>query len=539
MKSLSGLLLEADRAFADSVDTALHEVGRRERAAEALLPFHLALIGVFTRRQSLSLLLSGTGASVEGTRIFAAGRAAGALWSNAFHAGIRTLTLSKGLTLYELVDLVTALAPSASDVQSGQDQIATALWRLDLGHVEFSCPERAVFAADDDPTALAEEIKRRAREVAKQLASRATEARRLQPQFAANQAGLREHLDPDQVFPRSLAVLMTILKRDAAGRDSGMLTHAFRTYALSAMDSDRPDQVVGAMHALKNLSASTSRSQRIRLDRILAGISDEMLDRVAIAKVSSSATDLSGLSALLELLGKGAARPYAELCLERRDATLSQAVGLGLAVSLHDAPGVIQMLFERDPGGAVLAPFLSAMCATDSSQSSTRLATVLEAHQGHRNREVNWAITSLLATTQNIQTMDGALAALATKNSTQVLAASRFFSQRGDERSATELAGYLSAAAPPTADDRYLLGDLHRRLGSMRTATGLAFLQQRLLGKSLLGAWKAEVGEQVLAVDGLLAAGDRLAAQVLDRAAGDTTLPGPVRAALKKEGRRQ
>jgi hypothetical protein len=477
-----------------------------ESHASYLLPALKPLSDLLDRKGSIFLDVSPTALVYKGEPVHSEPPREGNLCFRLHRDGVRSITFLSGLDLEELVAFAAAALPDGG----GGEDCVTRLWKAELRFVRIGAVSG--YRLDGEPTGDAVgEAAERARRSLEQFAGDISES---EEENARGQGPLlgRDELaafDPEawsDLARRAAGTMLRVVHRGAAGRDLPALAAAFGKLLdemLSRCETALVSSTLAALSALnedlrKPLAAVLADSDRLSRALDLSSSRPGSLDAAIETWLSllPVSTDLA-----VDLLQRRGG--------ERNALLLAEAVATRFARSR----GRIERLLRSGPEPAARA-LLGALGEIPAPARAAFAAVALE----HPSVTVRVAAVPLVA--GDAETSVALLGPLLEHGEAPVrmaAAAALCVSPAHDEVAKLFIAALETSGGRARERDE-LLG-LHRALGRLGTDAGFEWLAGRLVGGRRKMFRKRSEGDQLLAVQGLVAEGSGRAAQLLDRAA--------------------
>jgi hypothetical protein len=479
----------------------------RESHASYLLPALRPLCDLLDRRGSLSFELSPTALSYKGEPVYSEPAREGSLCFRLHRDGVRSITFLSGLDLEELVAFAGAALPEGS----GGEDCVTRLWKAELRFVRIGAVSG--YRLDGEPTgdAVADAASRAKASLERFGAAISAEdesaARALAPVFDAAE---RASFDPDSwsdLARRAAGTLLRVVHRGAAGRDMPALAATFAKLLdemLARSETALLASTLAALAALgedlrKPLAAALADSGRLSRALDLAGSRPGTLD-AAIETWLSLLPVLEGELALDLLHKRGG---------DRNASLLANAAAARFARCLPH----IERLLRSGPDSAARA-LLAALASVPEGARADFAAAALE----HRTAAVRVAAVSLVASSSATSIARLSLLLDDEDIAVRIAAVNALGGCTANDEVAELLIAALEKPASRRADREELIA-AHRALGKLGSDLGFQWLVGRLLGGRRKLFKKIGEGDQLLAVQGLVAEGGGRAADVLEHVA--------------------
>jgi hypothetical protein len=478
----------------------------RESHASYLLPALRPLADLLDRRGSLALEVSPTALSYKGEPAYSEPAREGSLCFRLHRDGVRSITFLSGLDLEELVSFAAAALP---DGAGGEDSV-TKLWKAELRYVRVGAVSG--YRLDGEPTGDAvSDAASRAKASLERFgegisAEEEATARSLPPLFDGHD--LLE-FDPEtwtDLARRSAGTLLRVVHRGAAGRDMPALADTFGKL-LDEMLARSETALIASL-----LAALAALNEELRRPLVAALADSDRLSRALDLSSNRPGTLDAALETWLSLLPAVEGDLALELLNRRGGDRNASLLATAAAARFTRCLAQIERLLRTGPEPAARA-LLGALASLPESARATFAEAALE----HRATGVRVAAISLFAG-------DGASAVeklghlLDDRDAAVRMAAASALGACSAHDEVAEL--FVAALERPEARDaaREELIALHRALGRLGTEAGFGWLVGRLFGGRRKLFKKPGEGDQLLAVQGLVAEGSGRAADVLERA---------------------
>jgi len=475
----------------------------RESHASYLLPALRSLADLLDRRGSFALEVSPTALSYKGEPVYSEPAREGSLCFRLHRDGVRSITFLSGLDLEELVAFAAAALPDAA---GGEDSV-TKLWKAELRYVRVGSVSG--YRLDGEPTGEAvADAASRAEASLNRYAEDISEAdeaaaRALPPLLDAGDLLELDSQTWTDLARRSAGTLLRVVHRGAAGRDMPALAGSFGKL-LDEMLARAETALVAS-----TLSALSALSDTLRKPLVEALLDPDRLSRALDLSNGRPAMLDGALETWLALLPAEA--DLAVELLHRRDTDRNAPLLATAAVArVSRCLPKIERLLRAGPDAAARA-LLFALAGVPENVRSNCAATALE----HRSAAVRVAAIPLVASGSPASIARLGLLLDDGDAAVRMAAASALsaYSGNGD---VAEL--FIAALEKPEARDaaRDEAIALHKALGRLCTDLGFQWLMGRIFTRRKLFKKPGE-GEQLLAVQGVVAEGSNRAAALLER----------------------
>jgi len=478
----------------------------RETHASYLLPALRPLADLLERRGSLALEVSPTALSYKGEPVYSEPAREGSLCFRLHRDGVRSITFLSGLDLEELVSFAAAALP---DGAGGEDSV-TKLWKAELRYVRVGAVSGYRLDGEATGEAVADAASRAKASLERYgegiSAADETAARALPPLFDGTQ--LLE-LDPQtwtDLARRSAGTVLRVVHRGAAGRDMPALAESFGKLL---------DEMV--VHAETALIASTLSALSALNDDLRRPLTEVLADSDRLSRALDLSSNRPGtldaaIETWLSLLPAAEGDLALQLLNQRGADRNASLLAVAAAARFTRCLPQIERLLCAGPESAVRA-LLGALSSAPESARATFAAAAL----GHRAGAVRVAAVTLLVSDD--ASALAKLGPLLEDEDAEVRTAAA--SALGgcsahDEVAALFLAAIEKLKARDASRDELI--HLHRALGRLGTDAGFQWLVGRLFAGRRMLFKKPDEGDQLLAVQGLVAEGSGRAAGVLERA---------------------
>ena len=481
----------------------------RESHASYLLPALRPLEDLLDRRGSLALDVSSTALSYKGDPVYSEPAREGSLCFRLHRDGVRSLTFLSGLDLEELVSFAAAALP---DGAGGEDSV-TRLWKAELRYVRFGAVSG--YRLDGEPTGEAvADAASRAKASLDRFAEGITAAdeaaaRALPPLFDGNE--LLE-LDPGtwtDLARRSAGTLLRVVHRGAAGRDMPALAASFGKLLDEMLARSETALIASTLAALAALSDELRRP----LAEALAD-SDRLSGALDLSSTRPGTLD-AAIETWLSLLPAVEGDLALELLHRRAGDRNAQLLAFAAAARFSRCLPQIERLLRTGPELAARA-LLGALASVPENVR----ASFAQAALAHRSTAVRVAAVPLVGC-HTPAAVEKLAPLLEDHDSAVRVAAASALADCSAHDAVADL--FMTALERPEARDadREELIALYRALGRLGTDAGFEWLAGRLFGGRRKLFKKPSEGDQLLAVQGMVAEGSSRAADILERASQD------------------
>ena len=454
----------------------------------------------------MSLELSPTALSYKGEPVYSEPAREGSLCFRLHRDGVRSITFLSGLDLEELVSFAAAALP---DGAGGEDSV-TKLWKAELRYVRVGAVSGYRLDGEATGEAVADAASRAKASLERYgegiSAADETAARALPPLFDGTQ--LLE-LDPQtwtDLARRSAGTVLRVVHRGAAGRDMPALAESFGKLL---------DEMV--VHAETALIASTLSALSALNDDLRRPLTEVLADSDRLSRALDLSSNRPGtldaaIETWLSLLPAAEGDLALQLLNQRGADRNASLLAVAAAARFTRCLPQIERLLCAGPESAVRA-LLGALSSAPESARASFVAAAL----GHRAGAVRVAAVTLLVSDD--ASALAKLGPLLEDEDAEVRTAAA--SALGgcsahDEVAALFLAAIEKLKARDASRDELI--HLHRALGRLGTDAGFQWLVGRLFAGRRMLFKKPDEGDQLLAVQGLVAEGSGRAAGVLERA---------------------
>jgi hypothetical protein len=478
----------------------------RESHASYLLPALRPLADLLDGRGSLALEVSPTALSYKGEPVYSEPAREGSLCFRLHRDGVRSITFLSGLDLEELVSFASAALPDAS---GGEDSV-TKLWKAELRYVRVGAVSG--YRLDGEPTgdAVSDAASRAKASLERfgESISPADEvaARALPPLYDARELA---ELDPQtwtDLARRSAGTLLRVVHRGAAGRDMPALAESFGKLLDEMLARSETALLASTLAALSALN-----------DELRRPLAESLADSDRLSRALDLSSNRPGiLDAAIETWLSLLPAVEGDLALDllnRRGGDRSASLlAVAAAARFNRCLPQIERVLRTGPESAARA-LLGALTSVPESAR----ASFAQAGLSHRSTAVRVAAVTLVGC--DTPTAVEKLAPLLEdrESAVRVAAASALAGCSAHDEVARL---FVTALARPEARDagREELIALYRALGRLGTDVGFEWLVAKLVGGRRKLFKKPSEGDQLLAVQGLVAEGSSRAADVLEHA---------------------
>ena len=476
----------------------------RESHASYLLPALRSLADLLDRRGTFALEVSPTALSYKGEPVYSEPAREGSLCFRLHRDGVRSITFLSGLDLEELVAFAAAALPDAA---GGEDSV-TKLWKAELRYVRVGAVSG--YRLDGEPTGEAvADAASRAKASLTRYAEEISEAdeaavRALPPLLSASE--LLE-LDPatwTDLARRSAGTLLRVVHRGAAGRDMPALAGSFGKLLDEMLARGETALIASTLSALSALN-----------DELRRPLAETLADSDRLSRALDLSSNRPGtLDAAVETwlsLLPAVEDDLALDLLHRRGADRNAPLlAMAAAARISRCLPKIERLLRTGPDSAARA-LLSALAGVPETVRANCAASALD----HRSGAVRVAAIPLIAIGTPTSIARLGLLLEDEEAAVRMAAASALGGYSGHDDVAELL---IAALEKPEARDaaRDEAIALHRALGRLGTDLGFQWLMGRIFSRRKLFGKPGE-GDQLLAVQGVVAEGSNRAAALLER----------------------
>jgi hypothetical protein len=481
----------------------------RETHASYLLPALTALADLLGRRGSLAFEVSPTALSYKGEPVLSEPAREGSVCFRLHRDGVRSITFLSGLDLEELVSFAGAALP---DGAGGEDSV-TKLWKAELRYVRVGAVSG--YRLDGEPTGdavsdAASRAKASLDRFGAEISAEDEAAARSLPSLFDGRELLE--FDPEtwsDLARRSAGTLLRVVHRGAAGRDMPALADTFGKL-LDEMIARSETALIASL-----LAALAALNEELRRPLVEALADSGRLSRALDLSSARPGTLDAAIETWLALLPAVEGDLALELLNRRGGDRNASLLAVAAAARFTRCLAQIERLLRTGP-----EPVARALLGALASVPESARVSFAEAALGNRATGVRVAAIPLIAgdaasAVEKLgRLLDDPDAAV------RMAAASALGACSAHDEVATL---FVAALERPEARDagREELIAFHRALGRLGTEAGFAWLVARLLGGRRKLFKKPSEGDQLLAVQGLVAEGSGRAADVLERASQD------------------